>query len=634
MSLLKAFEAGVGSVVIIDDLYLAPNPETVNGDALSDFYRALKASPDNCEALGALLEIPETTDPGELVDAVNENLPKLYDAHLTGQHSFLQDLFADLDEQQMAEQRRLKNLEQVVTKYFGVAPKTFGSLEAARTDLGTCAVVFIDFFLEGVSNHEEARQHHKAISDELATKITLGEESFPKVVILMSTSLPAPSELALFRKDTGVRGAFFHTMDKAEFSLSEIESHLKEFVDSYDSAKQLSRYLDTIEREISDAATSLQIELRSRLDVHDLTILKTLRLDGESDTTQSYLTLLLSEALAARVRMAKRLQEEVLPREHTYGDAPFDGKLLPSSVLFELFADIAVAPMPTADNIKIAFGDVLECLEEGSKGKLFLAISPACDLQRCLLDYEVLFVPGGITESNADLSTLIDRSYRFGQGDLVLKLPTATGEFCYNKIDFNYKSLKTLPISFAQDPQKYRRVARLTEIFAQEIKTLALNHASRVGVPIDPSFSIGLKVKVRYRFTADEQGGPELTGEFEADGAEFLPAVLAMGRQFGDSTLNPTVMFSRQFKEKLQKTLAEKYAQQNNKKLKVVEDHFAKPESYKVVLDRSSRGKSMLNGQVTIKYYQKLPQLGQAKNFEIHLYSEVEEDKPAEDGGD
>lgn len=634
MSLLKAFKAGVGSVVIIDDLYLAPNPETINGDALTEFYRALKLSPENCKALGALLGIPEITEPGELVNAVNENLPKLYDAHLTGHHSFLQDLFADLDELQTAEQRRLRNLEQVVTEYFGVVPKTFGSLETARADLSTCAVVFIDFFLEGVSNHEEARQHHKAISEELAIKITLDEEVFPKVVILMSTSLPAPSELALFRKDTGVRGAFFHAMDKAEFSLSEIKSNLKEFIDSYDSAKKLSGYLDTIEREISDAAKSLQIELKSRLDVHDLTILKTLRLDGESDTPQSYLTLLLSEALAARVRMAKGLQREVLPKEHTYGDAPFDGKLLPSSVLFELFADIAVAPAPTSDNIKIAFGDILESHDENSKGKLFLAISPACDLQRCQLDYEVLFVPGSITESNADLSTLIDRTYKFGQGGLVLKLPTSNGKFCYSKIDFDYKSLKTLPTSFAQDPKKYRRVARLTEIFAQEIKTLALNHASRVGVPIDPSFSIGLKVKVRYRFTADEQGGPELTGEFEADGAEFLPAVLAMGRQLGDSTLNPTVMFSRQFKEKLQKTLADKYAQQSNKKLRAVEEYFAKPESYKVALDRSSRGKNMLNGQVNIKYYQKLPQLGQAKNFEIHLYSEVEEDKPAADGSD
>ncbi|WP_047392886.1 hypothetical protein [Chitinibacter sp. ZOR0017] len=631
MSLLKAFKAGVGSVVIIDDLYLAPNPETINGDALAIFYKELKASPDNCAALSALLEI-QSTNPEVLLNATNESLSKIYNAHLAGQHHFLQSLFVDLDEQHTAELRRLRNLEQVVTEYFGVTPKTFGSLEDARADLNACSVVFIDFFLEGVSNHEEARLHHKAISDELATKIVIDEESFPKVIVLMSTSLPAPNELALFRKDTGVRGAFFHTMDKADFSPAEIESHLKEFVESYESAKQLSGYLDTIEHEISAAATSLKIELRSRLDVHDLTILKTLRLDGESDTPQSYLTLLLSEALAARVRMAKGLQEEVLPEGHAYGDAPFDGKLLPSSVLFELFADIAVAPTPTSDNIKIAFGDVLESLEEHSKGKLFLAISPACDLQRCQLDYEVLFIPGNIIESNADLSTLIDSSYKFGQGGLVLKLPSAEDGFSYSKIKFEYKLLKTLPVSAAQNNQKYRRVARLTEVFAQELKTLALNHTARVGVPIDPSFSIGLKVKVRYHFTADKQGEPVVTGEFDADGSEFLPAVLAMGRQLGDSDLNPTVMFSRQFKAKLQKALAEKHDQQNNKKLKVIENHFANPESYKVALDRNSRGKTLLNGQIVIKYSAKLPQLGQPKNFEIHLYSEVEGDQPAEEG--
>ncbi len=629
MSLLKAFEAGAGNVVIIDDLYLKPNPDTVSGDALALLYKALKESPENCAALGTLLGTKET-DPAKLIDTVNESLAKLYDAHIAGQHPLLQSLFSDLDEMQTAELRRLRILEQAITKFFGVTPKTYGSLEASRTDLSACAVVFVDFFLEGVSNHEEARKHHKAVSAELATKLNVGDESFPKVVVLMSTSLPVPKEIALFRKDTGVRGAFFHTMDKADFSLAEIKSCLEEFIASYESARKLNGYLETIECEILDAATDLNSELRSRLDVHDLTILKTLRLDGESDTPQSYLTLLLSEALAARVRMSKKLQKDVLPKEHTYGDAPFDGKLLPSSVLFELFADIAVAPTPASDNIKIAFGDVLEPLDEKLKGKLFLAISPACDLQRCPLDYEVLFVPGSRVESNANLSTLIHNSYSFGQGGLVLKLPGDDGEFFYSNIIFEYKSLKTMPASVVQDARMYRRVARLTEIFAQEIKTLALNHAARVGVPIDPSFSIGLKAKVRYRFTGDERGAPLVEGEFEADGTAFLPAVLAMGRQLGDASLNPTVMFSLQFKEQLQKALAEKLAQQSSNKLKAVKDHFDNAGSYKVIFERDSWVKNF--GNITIKYSQKLAQLEQVKNFEIHLYSEIEEDKHMVEG--
>ena len=606
---------------------MEPNQEHVDGDALKALHKALKASPENCAALGILLETPER-DPGKLLDAVNENLVKLYDAHVAGQHHLLQTLFADLDEQKTADLRRLRILEKAITKFFGVAPKTFGNLENSRTDLGACSIAFVDFFLEGVGNHEEARKHHQAVKAELGANVKIGEDSFPKVVVLMSTSLPGPSDLALFRKDTGVRGSFFHTMDKATFSAPEIETRLTGFKASYDLAKQLNGYLETIEREISSVAAELTTELRSRLDIHDLTILKTLRLDGESDTPQSYLTLLLSEALAARVRMAKGLQEPVLPKEHTYGDAPFDGKLLPSSVLFELFADIAVAPTPNTDSIKIAFGDVLE--DEKRKGKLLLAISPACDLQRCPLDYEVLLVPGSVVESNVNLSTLINNSYGFGQGGLVLKLPNVDGEISYSNIAFEYKSLKTMPASVLQDGKQYRRIARLTEIFAQEIKTLALNNVARVGVPIDPSFSIGLKVKVRYRFTGDEKGAQSVDGDFDADGAEFLPAVLAMGRQLGDSNLNRTVMFSLQFKEQLQKMLADKLAQQQSNKLKAVADHFAKAESYKIVFEGDGDSKSF-NGGIVVKYSRALGPLGQAKGFEIHLYSEIEEDKPADE---
>lgn len=631
MSLLNTFAAGLGSVVVIDDLYLKPNPESVSGEALSALLKALKASKDECATLGALLETP-ASDPSKLVDIATVSLGKLYEAHISGQHPLLATLFEDIDDKQTAGLRRLRILEKAIKDFFGVPPKTFGTLDEARKDLGACAVVFVDFFLEGISNHEEARKHHTAVSAELVTQLTVDGQAYPKVVVLMSTSLPSPSELALFRKDTGVRGAFFHTMDKALFTADEIKRQLEGFHGSYESARKLNGYLETIEGEILEVAKGLSAELRSRLDVHDLTILKTLRLDGESDTPQSYLTLLFSEALAARIRMAKRLQEDVLPKEQTYGDAPFDGKLLPSSVLFELFADIAVAPTPAAENIKIAFGDVLEPVEEQKSGTLLLAISPACDLQRCSLDYEVLLVSGKTIESNADLSTLLHKSYGFGQGGLVLKFSTADGAVAYRSIIFEYKSLRTMPASVLQNARAYRRVARLTEIFAQEIKTLALNHAARVGVPIDPSFSIGLKAKVRFHFTGDGPGVPAVEGEMDSDGSEFLPAVLAMGRQLGDSSLNRTVMFSLQFKYQLQRMLSEKLAQQASNKLQAVKDFFDKADSYKVVFDGDSSSKRFLS-TITIKYLPKLAQLEPAKNFEILLYSELEEDRRAASDG-
>lgn len=625
MSLSKALDQGVGSIVIIDDLYLSPNPEAVSGEALATLLRGLREKPAECKDLAAVLGKPEITEPAKLVDLVSEDLPKVYEAHLSGHHAYLQTLFADLDETHTAGLRRLRILEAELTAFFKVNPLAFGSLEDARKDLSTCSIVFVDFFLEGVSTHEQARKHHSMVSKELAEKFTLGEQRFPKVVVLMSSTLPPTSELAIFRKETGVRGAFFHTIDKATFNTQELRSSFQGFIDGYATACQLNEYMEAIETVITSAATGLTSELRSRLDVHDLTILKTLRLDGESDTPQAYLTLLLAEALAARVRMAPALQAEVLPKEHAYGDLPFDGKLLPSSVLFELFADVAVAPVPSAGTVKVAFGDILEALDGGDKAGLLLAISPACDLQRCSPGYEVLCVPGSVVESNASLPALFERSYSFGHGNVVLRIPDAEGAISYSSIVFDVKSLKTVPAALAQDARKYRRIARLTEVFAQEVKTLALNHAARVGVPIDPSFSVGLKALVRFSFTGDEKGAPQLQGEHEIDGSEFLPAVLAMGRELDDNELRPTVMFSAQFKERLQKIILEKLAEQKSNKLSAVAAHFAKPDSFKVSFEKDSWAKSF--GQISIRHYHKLPKLGDAKNFEIVVYSELAEDK-------
>jgi len=625
MSLLQGLGQGTGTIVIVDDLYLAPNPDTVSGAALATLLKLLQRNSADCGALANVLGKPDVAQPNQLVDLVNDDLHRVYEAYLSGEHAYLRSLFADLDEKQTAGLRRLRVLENELTAFFKVKPIVFGSLEAARADLKTCSLAFIDFFLEGVNSHEEARRHHASVSVELAAKVSYGKENLPKVVVLMSTSLPQTNELAIFRKETGVRSAFFHTLDKAAFVPEVLRARFEGYLGSYGTASQLNTYLEAAESEIMSVATNLAADIRTRLDVHDLTILKTLRLDGESDTTQAYLTLLLAEALAARVRMAEGLQAEVLPREHSYGDAPFDGKLLPSSVLFELFADLAVAPASSTAEFKVAFGDVVEALDEAEKGSLYLAISPACDLQRCPPDYEVLLVPGVVVQSNADLSTLFQGTYNFGHGSLVLRVPGAGALATYKSITFDVKHLRTMPASLIHTATRFRRMARLSEVFAQEVKTLALNHAARVGVPVDPSFSIGLRAKIRFSFTGDEKGAPQVQGEHDIDGTEFLPAVLAMGRELGDTELRATVMFSAQFKERLQTILSEKLAAQKSNKLGAVAAHFSRPDSYKVVFDKDSWAKNL--GQVSIKYYHRLPRLGDAKNFEIVLFTEIEEDR-------
>lgn len=631
MSLKEAFNKGIGKIVIIDDLYLPPNPDAVTGAVLGDFLRALKAFPENCEALADLLGLPRDTNANKLVDSVNENLQKVYAGYQTKNHSYLEPLFIDLDHNRTAGLGRLRMLERAIEEFFHVKPTLFTGVEEARESLSECTMVFVDFFLSGVTNYEEARRHHSAVRKELAAKFSLDENSFPKVIVLMSTALPGASDLATFRQDTQIRAAFFHAIDKKTFSEESLRSNFERFLSEYDPAEKLNKYLETMEAEVRSAAEKLAQELRSGLDVHDLTILKTLRLDGESDTPQAYLTLLLSEALAARVRMATGLQTEVLPKQQTYGDSPFDGKLLPSSVLFHLFADIAVSPTPADGELKVAFGDVFESIDGDTKGTLYLAISPACDLQRCEPTYEVLCVTGRTVDSSLTLSKLIGTKYTFGQGKLVLKTTNDKAETSYIRLTFETKSLRTIPVSHFKDRARYRRLARLTEVFAQEIKTLALNNVARVGVPIDPSFSVGLKAKVRFNLKGDKQGDLGVQGEHDVDDSMYLPAVLSMGRELGEKELQPTVMFSSQFCRCIQDIIAGAAVEliekgQTCKQLEAVREHFAGPGSSKISLNNNNYSKNIGNN-ISIKYYPQLPKLPDAKNFEITLYSELEEDK-------
>lgn len=632
MSLVRAFEKGAGQVVIIDDLYLPPNPDSVGGDELSALLRALRTSPADCAALAALVEKPGITDASALVDLIIEDLDKAYKGYISGLHPYLEVLFSGIDEIKNSELGRLRMLEAAVTAFFNVKPQTFGGLEEARQQLATCAVVFADFFLDGVTNHEEARRHHAAVKDELGTKFIVDDEHYPKLVVIMSTALPDARELATFRQDTGVRAAFFHALDKNLFTPESLKTSISGFAESYGPAEKLNKYLETMEREVKEAAESLARELRSGLDVHDLTILKTLRLDGESDTPQAYLTLLLSEALAARVRMAAPLQAEVLPKTQTYGDSPFDGKLLPSSVLFQLFADIAVAPTPTSGEVKVSFGDVMQSLAGDDKDSLYLAISPACDLQRCELHYEVLCVRGQVEDCNTSLSALFEKKYSFGKGNVVLKTKSEAGDPIYSRINFDSTSIRTIKASEFKNGEKYKRLARLTEVFAQEIKTLALNNVARVGVPIDPSFSIGLKAKVRFNLRGDQKGESDIQAEMEVDDTSFIPAVLAMGREIGDERLQPTVMFSLQFKNQIQAFIAselKKVADSGKKsnKLDAIRQHFTEPESFKIAINSRNLSKS-IGQHIRITYVPRLGKLPEVKNFEILLYSELEEDPP------
>lgn len=629
MTLSKAIEGKAGRIVIIDDKYLPLNFDFISEGALTTFFQALKQNPEHQRSLSNILGLGADSALNEMIEKVQADYSIAYAAYIGGEHPFLEPLFSELAEERQVDTRRLRMLESVIFERFKVNPSVFGSIDEARAHLADSSLVFLDFFLGGINNQEDARAMHASIKDELARPISVEGFQRPKLVVLMSTSLPDTQGLTHFRSDTGIRSAFFHSIDKKDFDKNYLDGFVSQISSDYESALKLNNYLVAVQHEIQSAANKLVAELQQRLDLHDLTILKTLRLDGESDTPQAYLTHLLAEVLAARLRVSPALRAEVLPKETAYGDVLFDGKVLPSSVLFEFFSDITVAPTPLDGSVKVAFGDIYEAVHGKDAGALYLAISPACDLQRCEDTYEVLCVPGAADAAADSLEKLFSGKYAFGDGNVVMRMPQTPAPL-FKKFSFDWKHLRTIKASALKNGEEFKRAARMAEIFAQEVKTKALNHAARVGVPIDPSFSLELKVKVRYSIPGG-RGEPKLAGEMQGLNQSYLCAVLAMGKE-KDGELERTVMFSSQFRENLQKYIDERRRETPNVKLDKVAEHFSKASSYKIAFE-GSKAIKRYGDVITFRYQEKLGSLDEPSGFEVYLFNELESDVGRVEGG-
>ena len=405
----------------------------------------------------------------------------------------------------------------------------------------------------------------------------------------MSSKLPSQSGLNSFREQTGMRSAFFSALSKRDFSNDFLTRSVDRVVGRYGEAAQLDCYLRTIEGGIQRAADSLASDV-ARLELHDLTTLKSLRLDAESESLQGYLTWLLSEALAVKLRSDRELQSSLLPQEARH--ISLDGKLLPGSVLFELFSEIAVAPIPNADlAAQVTMGDVFELKDETKRSDVILVLAPACDLIRCTSDYEVLCVRGKIDSQGSELSSLIAKKYAFGKGHIVIRSLVADKPL-YRCVVWDHKRLTTIRHKDLASVG-YERIARMSEIFVNEVKELALSQVARIGTPIDPSFSVAVQFVVRLRIPVGK-GVPDINFFADLSDKDFVQAVLAMGRSAPLETaeaaepgdLQKTIVFSYQFKEWIVGELSalEPENEEKNEKLKRIIAFFSDPQFSKIEL--------------------------------------------------
>ena len=618
MNIVEAIKASADSLVVVDDALAPPDFSLISAEALTAQFRVLDENAAHCRILAGQLGLNEDASAAELTDAITRDASSLWVQYLEGTAKVpLDPLFEEFKLKHAASQLKERRLVDFLERQFGVRPKVFSSLADARDALRTCVLAFVDFYIGDISKEEDAIAAYAEFQEDLAARFVFNGSPWPKLVFLVSSRLPSQHGLNSFRERTGMRSAFFSSLDKRDIGDDFLGRYLDRIVGRYGEAAQLDGYLQKIEQSIRRSAESLSAEV-SRLELHDLTTLKSLRLDAESESLQSYLTWLLSEALAVKLRSDNELQRSLLPGEARY--APLDGKLLPGSVLFELFSEIAVAPIPNADlAAHVTMGDVFEITSEAEKGEVILVIAPACDLMRCSTLYEVLCVRGIIDSQGAELSTLIARKYAFGKGHTVLQ-NEENGKPVYRCVKWDYKRLTTIRHADLTSVN-YRRIARMSEIFVQEVKELALSQVARIGTPVDPSFSVAVQLAVRLRI-ATGKDLPEISFFADLSDRDFVQAVLAMGRNAPTGTdgssepgdLQKTIVFSHQFQEwivgELNNLLAANGS--DNEKLSRIIGFFSDPNFSKVEL-KPSGATSALGGLISFSLKDAPPDSEDAK---------------------
>lgn len=489
---------------------------------------------------------------------------------------------------------------------------------SAEKDVRRSKLVFLDFYLYQQSTKEKAIEDAGIFSSLLSSKVEVSGDQHNRFLFLISTNLPSGTDIESFRKAANVKAAFFKPVSKESLSQNWIEKSLVKRVERYDDLHNLAVYLDTFSEQMRVVMENLQVDLEA-LELHDLAILDHMRLKVEKEDLGNYMSWLISEALAARIRASAPMLK-ASKNVSTVQRPPFHGMLSPNQVLFSWFSEITFS-IPGSTGRKVQFGDVFsaeattrserdsgtsiqieeaastvdegdgfsacigrsvrsalgaigvgdECggidvstniskmppeIEPGVPGEdqscrnLILVIAPACDLQRADCNYEVICVRGEVVEQTPSLVDLIEQRTILGKDKSglykhLLQL-TENEETKYLLVKWYPDKITTIMASNLQG-SRYSHLSRLNELFCQEIKEEALRQVGRVGVPVDPAFSVALGATIVYR---PGRGDPV---HIEIPDLDTVSGVITSGNENNSSKIILSDEFLERFSEEVEK---------------------------------------------------------------------------------
>jgi len=668
--------------VVVDDFYRPPATAELDAEALADFYRLLEENASDRERAAALVGMPADSAVDDILARVEGGIEVVWEAYQAdpAAYPFLDRLIASVGAVRGADNYALSAIEEFAKERFGAAPQKFSNLDDAREALSTCALAFVDFRLHPGGTDAQALQMHHEHRTAYAAKMEVDGAQRPKVVYLISSSLPDKDKLQAFRRQTGMRSSFFRYLRKSEVNRDKLERELGDWDSKYEVSADLDRYLDDAGKAVAEVAATMG-EVVADIELHDVAVLREMRLNVEGESVHSYLTWLLAESSAAMIRShpgLTRLADADFERS-----APLDGKLGIGARIFELFARASSSAVDASQ--PIGFGDVLHDTappppppapgaatpsgppeagtgpEAGTEtavtqadtnaaattdptpevatpevattdavnapaqlavapasNTVLMAISPACDLIRCSLDYPVLCVEGTIRELKGSFVSLLDpQALPLGEKAQVLKLePAGEGaEPAYHVVEWDEKRLFTVPVSTLRPP-RYRRIARVNELFAQGTKEAALSNASRVGLPAAPTIVVAAAVRVVLPFSR------ELAAHASFPTEAFEWAIVAKGRVSDVEKVDSRyVTLTEQFFERMLTDILPSWFAEHGakhaKRLGVIEAELRALDSPRCKI---AKGKCAVSDAVVLHYVEDLAQSGSETQGALNIY--------------
>lgn len=574
MEMLRGFTT---KAVIVDDGYKDIDLSMIDGEDFQEFYEYVLID-DRWGQLksDAFSEFPDL-EPEELIG--HEEAIRVawgfYHGSSNTKHPCLEIVFRQLLATVGVKIAPLRPLVRFLETDLGLQVRRFSSVEAAAEEIKSCRLVFLDFYLSSGSA-EDMLQNIEKHKELLSSRVD-GDGSL-RFVYLMSTQLPHNSILERFRRITNLRAALFSPVEKDLLKPEWIQAELVSRVDRYKDVVKVEAFLEAFSQAITSSAESLRSDI-SALELHDLSILNSMRLYKEQESYAEYLGWLFSEALSAKIRNSNAL----IGAARDINDiklTPFSGMLEPRSLLFNLYSEIAFTYLDEGvGERQVHFGDVyypkklirnlkksdminriktkkidarswsdirrreekvelVTARTQPDTDQVLLVISPACDLIRCPSDnYQVTCVRGFIEHSTPRLADLFDQGYVFGENKHLMRVQSE-GHVGYALINWTPKDIVTVPIANIRSKGLFGKRARMNELFCHELKEEALRILGRVGVPVDPSFSIPLSAVFRFKLGKNFK---MLTAPSDA----FVSAVRVAGNKLNDRK----IVFTAEFKQ-------------------------------------------------------------------------------------